>query len=60
MGVTRGAFAPLARRVVGELRDDVATRELYACDASLYRRVPRAVLRCGHVDGSSSANQPTA
>lgn len=32
------------------MRADAATRELYACDAGLYRRRPRAALRAGHVD----------
>jgi FAD/FMN-containing dehydrogenase/Fe-S oxidoreductase len=35
----------LRRDAAGEVRADPATRELYACDASLYRRRPVAVLR---------------
>ena len=35
----------LAPEIVGELRTDAASRELYARDASLYRRLPVAALR---------------
>lgn len=35
----------LRRHAAGEVRDDRASLELYACDASLYRRVPVATLR---------------
>jgi len=38
-------LAELRRDAVGEVRDDPATRELYAADASLYRRLPVAALR---------------
>ncbi|HWH14360.1 MAG TPA: FAD-binding and (Fe-S)-binding domain-containing protein, partial [Miltoncostaeaceae bacterium] len=39
------AIGRLQRRVAGDLRIDIGTRELYAADASIYRRRPRAVLR---------------
>ena len=32
--------AQLRRSAVGEVRDDDASRELYASDASIYRRLP--------------------
>ena len=35
----------LRRDAAGEVRDDAATRELYAADASIYRRRPLASLR---------------
>ena len=35
----------LGREAAGEVRGDTATRELYAVDASLYRRVPVGALR---------------
>ena len=37
--------AALRRSAAGEVRDDRASRELYACDASIYRRLPAATLR---------------
>lgn len=40
-----GLVAELRRTAAGEVRDDAATRELYAVDASLYRRRPAAALR---------------
>jgi FAD/FMN-containing dehydrogenase/Fe-S oxidoreductase len=40
-----GLLATLRRTARGEVRADPATRELYACDASLYRRRPAAALR---------------
>jgi FAD/FMN-containing dehydrogenase/Fe-S oxidoreductase len=40
-----GLVAELRRCAAGEIRSDVATREAYAGDASLYRRLPAAVLR---------------
>ncbi|MSO43801.1 MAG: FAD-binding oxidoreductase [Thermoleophilia bacterium] len=46
----RHLLLDLAREARGEVRGDTATRELYAVDASLYRRCPTAVLRAGHVD----------
>lgn len=40
-----GLVRALRRDAAGEVRDDTASRELYACDASLYRRLPAATLR---------------
>ena len=40
-----GLVAELRRTAAGEVRDDAATLELYAVDASLYRRRPAAALR---------------
>jgi FAD/FMN-containing dehydrogenase/Fe-S oxidoreductase len=40
-----GLVAELRRTAAGEVRSDAATREMYATDASLYRRVPVAALR---------------
>ncbi len=51
-------LAELRRNAVGEVRDDPATRELYAADASLYRRLPAAALRAadeGDLDAALSA-----
>lgn len=53
-------FGRLSSRVRGDLRDDPATRELYACDASLYRRLPRAVLRAAEPDDLVAAVQECA
>ncbi len=39
------ALLELAREVRGDVRGDTATRELYAVDASLYRRQPIGALR---------------
>ena len=41
----QGLIATLRRTAVGEVRADPGTRELYATDASLYRRLPVAALR---------------
>jgi FAD/FMN-containing dehydrogenase/Fe-S oxidoreductase len=41
----RGLIEMLRATAAGEVRDDPATRELYATDASLYRRLPAAALR---------------
>ncbi|HEX2507283.1 MAG TPA: FAD-binding and (Fe-S)-binding domain-containing protein [Miltoncostaeaceae bacterium] len=38
-------IARLRRDAAGEVRDDDASRELYAADASIYRRLPVATLR---------------
>jgi FAD/FMN-containing dehydrogenase/Fe-S oxidoreductase len=40
-----GLIERLGREAAGEVRADPASRELYASDASLYRRLPVAVLR---------------
>ena len=40
-----GLVAQLRRDAAGEVRDDAASRELYAADASIYRRRPVASLR---------------
>jgi FAD/FMN-containing dehydrogenase len=40
----------LRGEISGAVRADPATRELYSSDASLFRRLPSAVLRAGHVD----------
>lgn len=45
----------LCRHVAGEVRDDPASRELYAADASLYRRVPAASLRAARDDDLDAA-----
>lgn len=50
MDDARQALRELAREARGEVRDDHATRELYAVDASLYRRVPVGALLAGHPD----------
>jgi FAD/FMN-containing dehydrogenase/Fe-S oxidoreductase len=50
----------LTGRVAGEVRADPATRELYACDASLYRRRPRAVLRAAEPDDLLAALEACA
>ena len=50
--------ATLRRSAAGEVRDDPASRELYACDASLYRRLPLASLRAaddGDLDAAVAA-----
>lgn len=50
--------ATLRRSAAGEVRDDPASRELYACDASLYRRLPLATLRArdeGDLDAAVAA-----
>ncbi len=48
-------FTRLARDVAGTVHTDPASRELYACDASLYRRLPQAVLRAAHADDLAAA-----
>lgn len=45
----------LGRAAAGEVRADPATRELYAADASLYRRVPIAALRAAEPSDLSAA-----
>lgn len=45
----------LRTRIAGTIRADTATRELYATDASLYRRRPVAVLRTGAPDDLEAA-----
>ncbi len=50
MDPARQALLELAREARGAVRGDAATRELYAVDASLYRRVPVGALLAGHAD----------
>ena len=45
----------LGKEAAGEVRGDMATRELYAVDASLYRRVPVGALRAMRTDDLESA-----
>lgn len=45
----------LAPDIAGEVRTDVASREVYSRDASLYRRRPLAVLRAGAVGDLEAA-----
>jgi FAD/FMN-containing dehydrogenase/Fe-S oxidoreductase len=47
---TRHALLEIAREARGEVRGDPATRELYAVDASLYRRLPVGAMLAGHPD----------
>lgn len=47
----------LRGEVAGELRADLGTRELYAADASLYRRRPAAALRAARPDDLDAALQ---
>ena len=47
--------AQLRRSAAGEVRDDPASRELYACDASIYRRLPLAALRARDADDLDAA-----
>ena len=47
--------ARLRRETAGEVRDDEASRELYASDASLYRRRPAATLRAARADDLDAA-----
>jgi FAD/FMN-containing dehydrogenase len=50
--------AELRRTALGEAREDLASRELYAVDASLYRRLPAATLRArdeGDLDAAVEA-----
>ena len=48
-------IARLRRDAVGEVRDDDASRELYAADASIYRRRPVATLRAAAADDLDAA-----
>ncbi len=50
MDDARHALLELAREARGDVRADAATREIYAVDASLYRRVPVGALLAGHED----------
>lgn len=50
MDETHHALLEIAREARGDVRGDAATRELYAVDASLYRRVPVGALLAGHAD----------
>ena len=43
-------MALLRRHAAGEVRDDDATRELYAADAGIYRRLPVGALRAAGAD----------
>ncbi len=52
----------LRRSAGGEVRDDAASRELYAADASIYRRLPAATLRArdaGDLDAAVEACRET-
>ena len=49
-GGTGDLAAALRRRGVADVDDSVLTRAMYAADASLYRVVPRAVVRPRHRD----------
>lgn len=49
------AIARLRREAAGEVRDDDAGRELYAADASIYRRLPAAALRAAGPDDLDAA-----
>jgi FAD/FMN-containing dehydrogenase/Fe-S oxidoreductase len=51
----RHALLEIAREARGDVRADAATRELYAVDASLYRRVPVGAMLAGHSDDLSLA-----
>jgi FAD/FMN-containing dehydrogenase/Fe-S oxidoreductase len=48
-------IARLRREAAGEVRDDDASRELYAVDASLYRRRPAATLRAAEPEDLDAA-----
>src|SRR3954469_384344 len=48
-------LASLGRSARGELRSDRASRELYAHDASIYRRLPLATLRAADADDLDAA-----
>ncbi len=50
-----GLVADLRASVAGEVRDDPASRDLYASDASIYRRRPLATLRAAEVDDIDAA-----
>ena len=51
----RGLVETLRRTAAGEVRADPGTRELYATDASLYRRLPVAALRAAEVGDLEAA-----
>lgn len=50
-----GLVAELRAEAAGEVRDDPASRDLYASDASLYRRRPAATLRAARPDDLDAA-----
>ena len=50
-----GLLQMLRRTAAGEIRADPATRELYAVDASLYRRLPVAALRATEIGDLEAA-----
>lgn len=50
-----GLIAELGRTAIGAVRSDTATREMYATDASLYRRVPVGALRAHVADDIDAA-----
>jgi FAD/FMN-containing dehydrogenase len=50
-----GLLQTLRRTAAGEVRADPATRELYAADASLYRRVPVGALRAAEIGDLEAA-----
>ncbi len=50
-----GLLQTLRRTTAGEARSDPATRELYAADASLYRRLPVGALRAAEVGDLEAA-----
>ncbi|MCB9010426.1 MAG: FAD-binding oxidoreductase [Actinobacteria bacterium] len=54
MGTIR-PLPPPPRDLSGEFRSDLPTRELYAADASIYRRRPAAALRAGLRDDLAAA-----
>ena len=51
----RGLVETLRRTAAGTVRADPGTRELYATDASLYRRLPVAALRAAEVGDLEAA-----
>jgi FAD/FMN-containing dehydrogenase/Fe-S oxidoreductase len=52
---TSALVRQLRRETAGEVRDDPASRELYASDASIYRRLPAAALRALSEDDLDAA-----
>jgi len=50
-----GLLQTLRRTTAGEARADAATRELYAADASLYRRLPVGALRAAEIGDLEAA-----
>jgi FAD/FMN-containing dehydrogenase/Fe-S oxidoreductase len=50
-----GLLATLRRTCAGEARSDPGTRELYAADASLYRRLPVGALRAADIGDLEAA-----